>query len=459
VPVPNYTAVDLSFSYDYFRTAFDFSSMDQHTSFHLIEKVGPIMSKLADDQFNSPQLQEFIKSTSNTSFDLVIMEAVVMQSYYGLVHHVGSPPVIGIMSIGLIWNLADSIGTPSNPSYIPETFLHFSDHMTFYERLQNTIFWLYARYKAYTELFPLHDRVMRKHFGDELPSVYEAERNLSLLMVGTNWLFSYPAPVAPAVIPFHSLHVKTTPDQLPEDLKKFLDEATNGVIYFSFGSNVMGNEVPEEKIRVFIEVFSQLPQKVLWKWESDTLPGKSANVRTGKWLPQQDILAHPNVRLFITQCGLQSFQEAVYHGIPLNVILPFKQSVTNNGINQLNMGNNIMRYLLQCFQEESLLSSADIITQYKNYADKAKQMSILSRDEPKTSLERIIWWTEYVIRHKGAKHLRSAALDLNWCQYLLLDVVAFFLISTFALIFTVYHLCIIILSYFKNALKIKFKFE
>ena len=27
--------------------------------------------------------------------------------------------------------------------------------------------------------------------------------------------------------------------------------------------------------------------------------------------------AHPNIRLFITQCGLQSFQEAVHHGVPL----------------------------------------------------------------------------------------------------------------------------------------------
>jgi UDP-N-acetylglucosamine:LPS N-acetylglucosamine transferase len=27
--------------------------------------------------------------------------------------------------------------------------------------------------------------------------------------------------------------------------------------------------------------------------------------------------AHPNIKLFITQCGLQSFQEAVYHGVPI----------------------------------------------------------------------------------------------------------------------------------------------
>ncbi|PSN34564.1 hypothetical protein C0J52_18330 [Blattella germanica] len=27
--------------------------------------------------------------------------------------------------------------------------------------------------------------------------------------------------------------------------------------------------------------------------------------------------AHPNVRLFISQCGLQSFQEAVFHAVPV----------------------------------------------------------------------------------------------------------------------------------------------
>jgi glucuronosyltransferase len=35
-----------------------------------------------------------------------------------------------------------------------------------------------------------------------------------------------------------------------------------------------------------------------------------------------------------------------------------------------------------------------------------------------------VFWTEYVIRHKGAPHMRSAALDLTWYQYFLLDVIA-----------------------------------
>ena len=77
-----------------------------------------------------------------------------------------------------------------------------------------------------------------------------------------------------------------------QDLQKFLDEAKDGFIYFSLGSNVHSNQMPEEKIRAFLEAFSELPQKVLWKWESDILPGQPANVKSGKWLPQQDILGN-----------------------------------------------------------------------------------------------------------------------------------------------------------------------
>jgi glucuronosyltransferase len=51
-----------------------------------------------------------------------------------------------------------------------------------------------------------------------------------------------------------------------------------------------------------------------------------------------------------------------------------------------------------------------------------KRLSAVFRDQPQTPLDRAVYWTEYVIRHKGAPHLRSAAVDLSWYQYLLLDV-------------------------------------
>lgn len=40
------------------------------------------------------------------------------------------------------------------------------------------------------------------------------------------------------------------------------------------------------------ETFAQLPQKILWKYESDEpLINKPKNVYTSKWFPQYDIIS------------------------------------------------------------------------------------------------------------------------------------------------------------------------
>jgi UDP:flavonoid glycosyltransferase YjiC (YdhE family) len=77
---------------------------------------------------------------------------------------------------------------------------------------------------------------------------------------------------------------------LHQELQKYLDEAPDGVIYFSMGSLLQGYLMPESKRNAFLGAFSKLKQRVLWKWESDTLPGQPSNVKIGKWLPQSDIL-------------------------------------------------------------------------------------------------------------------------------------------------------------------------
>ncbi|XP_033607656.1 UDP-glucuronosyltransferase 2B31 isoform X1 [Cryptotermes secundus] len=288
-PVPNYTDVDLSFSYEYFHSSFDFATMDQATPYELIEQMIPVVTEMVKKQLSSPQLQEFIRSNA-TKYDLVFLEALLYQSYHGLIHLVGSPPVIGILSLECFWTAGDAMGTPNNPAFVPEILLSYGNRMTFYERLQNMLFWLWIRYKIYLEAFPEQEAIMRRFFGSSPPSIIDAERNISLLMLSSNWVFNYPIPLMPTVLTFHSLHVKTTNDTLPNDLQTFLDEAEYGVIYFSLGSNVRSDRMPQEKRHAFLSAFSELPQRILWKWESDSLPGQPPNVRLGKWLPQQDIL-------------------------------------------------------------------------------------------------------------------------------------------------------------------------
>lgn len=124
-----------------------------------------------------------------------------------------------------------------------------------------------------------------------------------------------------------------------KELKAFLDNATEGVIYFSLGTNVKSKYLPESKKKVLINTLTKLPYKVLWKFEDDEIKNKSGNVRIEKWLPQQDLLGHPNIKLFVTQAGLQSLEEALFEGVPL-LAVPFlgDQFVNAKRIQKLGVG-------------------------------------------------------------------------------------------------------------------------
>lgn len=72
---------------------------------------------------------------------------------------------------------------------------------------------------------------------------------------------------------------------------------------------------------------------------------------------------------------------------------------------------------------------------FYRYDTKAKEVRNRFLDRPQPPLETAIYWIEYVIRHKGAQFLRTAAVDMPFYQYYLLDVLGFliavFTISTF----------------------------
>ena len=76
---------------------------------------------------------------------------------------------------------------------------------------------------------------------------------------------------------------------LYQEVDDFVSHAKDGFIIFSMGSIVRPHEMPEATRKAFINVFSRLKQRVLWKWPqpmSDAPP----NVKLLKWIPQQDVL-------------------------------------------------------------------------------------------------------------------------------------------------------------------------
>lgn len=426
----NYTDVDLSFMYDYVRQRYNFTDYQDVTAFGATLRFILHTGIICKMHLGSPQIQDFLRvhPSTNRSFDLVLMEMSRYQCYYGLVHHVGSPPVIGIRSVGVTAPTLAAVGNPNNPAYVPDYYLPYSSSMDFFERFHNTAYYFWNRFLFHTVQMPASEMAMRYYFGRGPPSVWEAENNVSLVMVNNHWSQSYVLPLLPSVVQLGNIHIQEKPRPLPEDLKEFLDGATKGVIYFSLGSNVRSETMTEDKKQAFMSAFAELPQHVLWKWEANSMLGVPKNVKLVNWLPQQEVLAHPNVKLFITQGGLQSFQEATYHAVPL-IGIPFICDQQHNVRKMVDAGIGV-KLDYSTITKGELVKAITKVLHDPTFRENMQKFSAISKDVPDKALDRAIWWTEYVLRHNGARHLRSPLLDLSWYQYLLLDVIAAYLIIT-----------------------------
>lgn len=52
-------------------------------------------------------------------------------------------------------------------------------------------------------------------------------------------------------------------------------------------------------------------------------------------------------------------------------------------------------------------------------------LSNIMKDVPISPSESVVYWTNYVLRHNGALHLRTVGADMPLFQHLLLDVIGF----------------------------------
>lgn len=193
----------------------------------------------------------------------------------------------------------------------------------------------------------------------------------------------------------------------------------------SLGSNVRSADLSSEKLSIFLNKFRSIKQKIVWKFETD-LPNKPDNVIVGKWLPQNDILAHPNVKVFISHCGKGGVTEAKYHGVPVLGIPLFAEQSGN--IDVLVAEGWALKIPFGNLNQTIFSESLDEILVNPKYKQRAQKLSDLYRDRPEHPLDKAAFWIEYVIRHNGAKHMQSSAVHLNIVEYYMVDVVAFIIV-------------------------------
>uniref|UniRef100_A0A1A9X238 UDP-glucuronosyltransferase n=1 Tax=Glossina brevipalpis TaxID=37001 RepID=A0A1A9X238_9MUSC len=406
---------------------------------------------ISEAVLKSSSVQDII---DKENFDLLIVETLSMEAVYALAKHF-EVPLIGVSSFGTDFTIDDLMGNVSPLAYTPLHTLDFTEKMSFSQRLQNIYWYALTLLHNYWVHLPKQQNLVTKYLPHITTDLRQIRSNFSLMLLNQHFSLSFPRPYVPNMIEVGGFHIQSKGSYLPSEVEEFLHSSPNTeVIYFSLGSNMKSKYLSPFVLNIIKEVFGSLPYKILWKFEDPHLPNKPDNVFISPWFPQTDILASPRVKLFITHGGLLSTVESIYHGKPLlGVPLFYDQKANVKKAEQMGFALSLDIHNLST---GSLRETILEMMNNNKYKQKVKEISKIYHDQPIKPIDLAIYWTEYVLRHRGAYHMQTEAQKMSFIKKHSLDTLG--VIASISLVVAVvcYYLTVKLIKLaFKKAMSKK----
>ncbi|KAH8241268.1 hypothetical protein KR032_005719, partial [Drosophila birchii] len=351
-------------------------------------------------------------------FDMVMLEMSGLDALYGLGEFYNAT-LMGVSSVRLNWNIEDLAGNPAPSINEPISPFGYSMETSFLSMIKNWIYINEEKMLVHLLVRPAQLRLFKKFFGYSAETFQDLRGRFAMILINNHFSLGRPRANVPNIIEIGGVHLSEAPEPCDEQLQRFMDEAKEGVIYFSMGLDILVRFLPQNMQQSLMQSFSRLKQRIVWKNELSTSPNKTDKIYMIARAPQRHVLAHPNVRLFISQGGMLSVMEAVFSGVPmLGLPLFFDHSSNINQVRRAGMAKILDPNNLN---EDLLTSTILELLENPKYAQRAKEMSEAFRDRPMSPLETAVWWTEYTLRHPNATHIRLNSGDISLMQYYRLD--------------------------------------
>ncbi|XP_008302549.1 UDP-glucuronosyltransferase 2B17-like isoform X2 [Stegastes partitus] len=406
------------------------SFCNRHVITSMFTQGHDVLARSAASMFDNTV---FMKKLQDAKFDLMLTDpglttGVLLGGYLKL------PMVFNARWI----NSGDGHFTiaPSPVSYVPVSVSELTDQMDFVERTKNMLHYIQAVVEQYFIINPSYSELFKRHFppGTDLLSL---QHSADIWLLRADFVFEFPRPTMPNVVYIGGFQCKEA-KPLPADLEAFVQSSgEHGVVIMSVGTLV--SALSEEVTEAIAAAFAQLPQKVIWRFEGEKPSSLGNNTLVVKWLPQKDLLGHPKTRAFVAHGGTNGVYEAIYHGVPVLGLPLFFDQFDN--LFRLKARGAAQMVEPQSLTKENFLEALTDVIETPSYRENIKRLSKLHRDRPVSPMDTAIFWIEYVIRNKGAAHLKSAGFSLPWYSYFCLDVVAFILALTGTFIWAFVFMC------------------
>ncbi|XP_044051123.1 UDP-glucuronosyltransferase 2B31-like [Siniperca chuatsi] len=382
--------------------------------------------QMVGEMFENTKLMQ---NLHDAKYDLVLTDPAIGGGVL-LGHRLGLPLVLNVR-----WTVegeGHQAIAPSPISYIPIPGTELTDKMTFPQRLKNFLYYFFTCFQIWYVTEPNYKPFVHRYFGKDVHYM-ELFQAADIWLMRNDFTFEFPRPTMPNIIYMSGFQCKPS-KPLSKELEDFVQSSgEHGVIVMTLGTLVA--KLPEDIAEDIAAAFAQLPQKVIWRHEGKRPSTLGNNTLLLDWLPQNDLLGHPKTRVFVAHGGTNGIQEAIYHGVPL-VGLPLMFDQPDNFFRMKARG--VAKVLdIATVNKDNFLEALKEVLYEPTYREKMKALSNLQRDQPIKPLDHAMFWIEFVMRHKGAPHLRTDSYKMSKIQYYSIDVVAF-LLAVILLVLTVF---------------------
>lgn len=203
----NLTEIDVSSTYEYIIKNPLQKVLDNRLS--KIEQFNAAIDLcylILEHQLQHADVLKLLKDQGQT-FDVVLVEG-----FFTALHALSYKyrvPVIGVLSLQLPLPVHFSVANPTHPVLYPDLMLHYGKKLSFWERFDSTFYSVMLMYDYYKNRLPMCQDFARRHFGNDIPDLYELERNVSLIIANTNPVMSSIRPKVPNIIEVTQLHIKS----------------------------------------------------------------------------------------------------------------------------------------------------------------------------------------------------------------------------------------------------------
>ncbi|KAK2884405.1 hypothetical protein Q8A73_020879 [Channa argus] len=381
-----------------------------------LSKIHEQASRLGVEIFENKTLMQSIR---DTQFDVVLLDPGLPVGVV-VAHELKLPTIFNVRWITS--GEGHFVVAPSPTSYVPMSGHAVSDKMTFVQRVKNLLHYVLNTCIDRFIVSSHYDRLVNRYFGPDV-NFYHLLQGADIWLMRVDFVFEFPRPTMPNIVYIGGFQCKPS-EPLSSELEEFVQSSgEHGFILMSLGTLVKG--LPLDITSEIAAAFAQIPQKVIWRHVGEHPNNLGNNTMLVKWMPQNDLLGHPKIKAFVAHGGTNGVYESMYHGVPI-IGIPLLFDQFENILRLEARGAAKMVDVTKLNQQNFLETLQDIIHN-PSYRNNMKRLSDLHRDKPMHPLDTAVYWTEFVIRNKGASHLRTDSYKMRWYAYYSVDVICFLL--------------------------------